>query len=198
MRLLLFSDVHRDLSAVRSLVEMSAGAEVAVCAGDLAVMREGLQEVVDVLSGMEIPSVLVAGNGESNTELVTACKSWPTAHVLHGSGIEIQGVQFWGLGGAIPVTRFGDWSFDLSEDAGHELLVDCPDRGVLVSHSPPFGHVDGHEGQHLGSRSVLDAIIRSKPMLVVCGHIHSCWREESAVGATRVINAGPDGMIVEI
>ena len=177
---------------------MSAGADVAVCAGDLAVKREGLQEVADVLSAIEIPSVLVAGNGESDTELAIACTSWPTAHVMHGSGVEIQGVQFWGVGGAIPVTPFGDWSFDLSEDTGRALLVDCPEGSVLVSHSPPFGHVDQYEGRHLSSRSVLGAIERAEPVLVVCGHIHTCWREESAIGSTRVINAGPDGMIVEI
>ena len=177
---------------------MSVGADVAVCAGDLAVRREGLQEVVDVLSAIAIPSVLVAGNVESDAELATACTGWPTAHVMHGSGVEIQGFQFWGVGAAIPITPFGDWSFDLSEDAGCALLADCPNGSVLVSHSPPFGHVDLYEGRHLGSRSVLGAIKRAEPLLVICGHIHTCWRQESAIGSTRVINAGPDGMIVEI
>lgn len=200
MKLLLFSDVHTDLAAARSLVERSSGVDVAVCAGDLAAMRENLQPVVDVLSGMEGPSVLVAGNGESADELTAACEAagWDDAHVLHGSGVEIQGVPFWGIGGGIPVTPFGSWSWDFSEEEARELLRDCPDEGVLVSHSPPFGHVDVSRGEHLGSRAVLEAVERTEPRLVVCGHIHSCWRQESTVGPSRVINAGPEGMVVEI
>jgi len=198
MRLLLYSDVHRDLDAARTLVSLSDGADLAICAGDLAVMREGLEEVVTLLSGTLIPTVLVAGNGESAGELREACLAWPQSHVLHGGGVDIGGVQFWGVGGAIPETPFGDWSYDFSEDDARTLLDGCPPGGVLVSHSPPFGHVDAAGGQHLGSRAVLEAIERVSPALVVCGHIHGCWREESTIGSTRVINAGPAGMVVDI
>ena len=59
MRLLLFSDVHCDVRAARRLVERSADADALVCAGDLAVMRRGLQTTVDVLAAATCPSVLV-------------------------------------------------------------------------------------------------------------------------------------------
>ncbi len=198
MKLLLFSDVHRDLSAVRQLVAQASDADVAVCAGDLAVMRAGLREVVDALSAISIPCVLVPGNGESDTELADACAHWAESHVLHGSGVEIDGTMFWGIGGAIPITPFGDWSFDLTESEGEGLLSDCPAGAVLVSHSPPYGHVDEVDGQHLGSRAVLEAIRRCSPRLVVCGHIHACWRQESRIASTRVVNAGPKGLTLEI
>jgi Icc-related predicted phosphoesterase len=198
MRLLLFSDVHRNLSAARDLVERSAEVDVAVCAGDLATQRRGLQEVVDILSDMACPTVLVAGNGESDRELSEACARWSEGHVLHGSGITLDGVPFWGVGGAIPVTPFGSWSYDLSEEEGRELLAGCPDGGVLVSHSPPHGHVDESDGRHLGSQAVLEAVESSAPELVVCGHIHGCWGQESLAGPTRIVNAGPRGMMVEI
>jgi len=198
MKLLLFSDVHCDLDAARRLVTRSAEVDVAVCAGDLAVMRQGLGQVVDILSGIGIPTVLVPGNGESTEELARACADWPTAHVLHGSGVEIDGTSFWGVGGAIPVTPFGDWSFDLSEEEGRALLAECPEGAVLVSHSPPWGHVDEAGGRHLGSRAVLEAVERARPTLVACGHIHACWGRESAVGASLILNAGPRGMVVEV
>ena len=200
MRLLLFSDVHTDLEACQSLVHQSAEVDVAVCAGDLAAMREGLQPVVDALSGIEVPTVLVAGNGESADELRAACDEarWESSHVLHGSGVEIEDTWFWGIGGGIPVTPFGPWSWDLSEDEARELLADCPEGGVLVSHSPPYGHVDTSRGEHLGSRAVLETVEEKQPRLVVCGHIHSCWEQESTIGASRVVNAGPEGMVVEV
>jgi uncharacterized protein len=162
------------------------------------VVRQGLQPLVDILAAATVPTVLVAGNGESDEELAAACSGWPAAHVLHGSGCEIGGVPFWGLGGGVPVTPFGSWSFDLSEEEAGVLLEECPEGAVLVTHSPPFGHVDEVGGGHLGSRAILETIERARPRLVVCGHIHACWGQESRVGDTRIVNAGPGGVAVEV
>jgi len=198
MKLLLCSYIHCDEAAAARLVELSADADVLVCAGDLAVMRQGLQDTVDVLSAAPVPTVLVAGNGESAEELRAACAAWKGAHVLHGTGCEIDGVPFWGVGGAIPVTPFGAWSYDIDDVEAEVLLEECPSGGVLVTHSPPLGHVDTSGGQHLGSRIILDAIRRAQPKLAVCGHIHGCWEQESRVGDTRIVNAGPRGVWAEI
>jgi Icc-related predicted phosphoesterase len=198
MRLLLSSDIHCDKAAAKSLVERSADASALVCAGDLAIMRQGLQETVDILSSAPVPTVLVAGNGESAEELRNACEGWSGAHVLHGTGCDIEGLAFWGVGGAIPVTPFGAWSYDLDEVEAAVLLEDCPTGGVLVTHAPPLGHVDQVGGQHLGSRVIREAIRRAQPRLAVCGHIHACWTQESREGATRIINAGPSGVWVDV
>lgn len=198
MRLLLCSDIHCDEKAAQRLVDLSEDADVLVCAGDLAVMRTGLQKTVDVLSAATVPTVLVAGNGESTEELEKACQGWSAAHVLHGSGCEIDGVEFWGVGGAIPVTPFGAWSYDIDDVEATVLLEDCPSGCVLVTHSPPLGHVDRSGGEHLGSKVILDAIRRAKPKLAVCGHIHGCWTEESREGPTRIVNAGPQGVWAEV
>ena len=196
MKLLVFSDLHRDRDAARSLVERSGEADVLVGAGDFAVMRHGLDIVIDILRAIDKPIVLVPGNGESDVELREACAGWGSAHVLHGEGVTLEGVPFYGIGGGIPVTPFGDWSFDLTEDQAHEMLVACPKGGVLVSHSPPHGHVDDAEGRHLGSHAVLETIQRASPRLVVCGHIHGCWGKRSTLGPTLVLNAGPEGQLL--
>jgi len=198
MRLLLSSDIHCDLNAARDLAARASEADVLVCAGDLAVMRTGLRKTVDVLATTTTPTVLVAGNGESAEELASACEGWRAAYVLHGSGCSFAGIDFWGVGGAIPVTPFGDWSYDLSEEEGAALLEGCPDGAVLVTHSPPHGHLDGARGRHLGSRAVLETIRRAQPRLVVCGHIHGHWTEESWEGETHIVNAGPGGVWVEL
>jgi Icc-related predicted phosphoesterase len=198
MRLLLSSDIHCDLEAAEALVAQARSVDVFVCAGDLAVTRRGLQGTVDVLSEIDVPAVLVAGNGESDVELSAACAAWSSAHVLHGTGCEIGGIPFWGLGGAIPITPFGSWSFDLSEEEADALLDDAPHGCVLVTHSPPFGHVDQVGGAHLGSRSIARTVERTAARLSVCGHIHGCWTQESRLGATRIVNAGPRGVVVEL
>ena len=198
MKILVFSDLHRDKVAARSLVERSGEADILIGAGDFAVMRHGVDDVIKILKEVDKPTVLVPGNGESDVELREACTGWASAHVLHGEGVELEGVPFYGIGGGIPVTPFGEWSFDLTEDEADVMLTGCPNDGVLISHSPPYGHVDEDGGRHLGSHAVLDAIERATPRLVVCGHIHGCWGKRSTVGETLVLNAGPEGELLEL
>ncbi len=195
-RLLLFSDVHGDHDACRHLVDRASEVDVVVGAGDFCVMRRGLGATIDILSAIETPTVLVPGNSESAEELRAACRGWAAAHVLHGDGVTLQGVDFFGIGGGIPVTPFGAWSYDLTEAQGEDLLADCPEGGVLVAHAPPRGVVDrDSRGQPLGSTAIRAAIERCAPQLAVCGHIHGSWGERDTIGATTVINAGPQGQV---
>ena len=197
MKLLAFSDLHRDRERAEHLVELASEADVVVGAGDYATIRIGLERTIETLSVIATPTVLVPGNAESDTELWRACSAWPSADVLHGQAKEIAGVQFFGLGGGVPPTPF-PWSFDLSEDEAAGKLELCPEGAVLVVHAPPKGYVDEVHGRHRGSRSILEVIERKRPVLVVCGHIHQCWGGETAIGITPVVNVGPEGRLLEI
>ena len=199
MRLLLFSDVHRDAASAYRLVELAKQVDVVVGAGDFATMRCGLEEIVDVLRTIDVPTVLVPGNSESYSELSAACLDWPAAKVLHGSGIHLQGEEFWGIGGAVPETPFGAWSYDFSEVDARSLLADCPQQAILVSHSPPKGILDvSSTGQSLGSVAVREVIDDKQPKLVVCGHIHESGGRSDQTQATSVVNAGPTGLIWDL
>ncbi|HHM12719.1 MAG TPA: hypothetical protein ENJ16_04135, partial [Planctomycetaceae bacterium] len=156
MELLLFSDLHRDREAARALVDVAQQEpiDVAVGAGDFASVREGLEDVLTVLQDMPCPVVLVPGNAETDEELRRAVAGWDGMHVLHGQSVQIEDVVFFGLGGAVPVTPFGAWSFDLDEETAAAMLEACPSSAVLVTHAPPFGAVDtSSAGKHLGSRA---------------------------------------------
>lgn len=193
MRILAFSDLHRDLETAGALVERSGDFDVVVGAGDFASVHEGLTETIAALSGIETPTVLVPGNNETADALREAVADWPAATVLHGESAEIAGATFFGLGAGIPTTPW-DWSFDLSDEEAEELLADCPAGAVLVVHSPPQGHCDrSSAGEHLGSHAILDAIATKQPPLTVCGHIHEAWGERSQVGPTEIANLGPAG-----
>jgi len=197
VKLLAFSDLHRDLAQAARLVEASDGADAMLAVGDLASVHSGLTETVDALRGIECPVVMVPGNNETDAALREACEGWDAATVLHGEATEIGGVTIFGLGGGIPVTPW-DWSFDLTEEAAAGLLEDCPEGALLAVHSPPYGHVDTSSGRHLGSRAVLDAIEAKAPSLALCGHIHESWGEEARIGPTLIVNLGPSGRTFEI
>ncbi len=198
MKLLAFSDLHRDLGQAAALVEMSAEADVVIGAGDFASVHEGLGETIDALAGIDAPTILVPGNNETEAALREAASGWSAATVLHGGGATIDGIEFYGLGAGIPVTPW-DWSFDLDDEAAAEMLAACPEGAVLVLHSPPQGHCDSNgSGDHFGSPALLAAIEDKQPRLSVCGHIHESWGCESRVGDTPLHNLGPKGTWLQI
>jgi len=198
MRILAFSDLHCDLDQAAKLTELSGDVDVVVGAGDFASVHQGLEETIDALSGITVPTVLVPGNNETEDALRGAAAGWEAATVLHGEGTEIAGQAFYGLGGGIPVTPWG-WSFDLDEDEAAAKLAGLPEGAFLVVHSPPKGHCDsGEGGPHFGSTAILSAIEAKQPVVAVCGHIHEAWGQVSQVGSTEVRNLGPSGTIIEI
>jgi Icc-related predicted phosphoesterase len=199
MRLLLFSDLHCDTHAAGKLVEQARDVDIVVGAGDFATVRRGINLTIDVLKAIDRPAVLVPGNAETEAELRTACQVWEHAHVLHGSGVVIEGVPFYGLGGGVPVTPFGAWSYDFTEEQATALLAGCPQGCVLVSHSPPKGAVDiSSRNQSLGSGALRAVIEQKQPALVVCGHIHESAGQTARIGATVVVNAGPRGIVWDL
>ena len=198
MRLLAFSDLHRDLDQAAQLVEMSADADVVIGAGDFASVHEGLEETLAPLAAIEKPTLLVPGNNETEAALREAAAGWGSATVLHGGGATVDGTEFFGLGAGVPVTPW-DWSFDLDDEAAAAMLAACPEGAVLVLHSPPKGHCDqSGAGDHLGSEALLAAIEEKRPRLAVCGHIHESWGCESRIGDTPVRNLGPTGHLIEL
>jgi Icc-related predicted phosphoesterase len=199
MKLLLFSDLHSDFRAAAKLIQLSAEVDVVVGAGDFCNVRRGLEDIIQALSQIQRPTVLVPGNAENDKELNHACRLWKKAFVLHGKLATIDGIQFYGIGGGIPVTPFGSWSFDLTEEQAKKLLQDCPFGGVLLSHSPPKGLLDlSSDGRSLGSTAVKEAIEAKQPRLVVCGHIHGSAGQVERMDQTTVVNAGPRGIIWDL
>jgi Icc-related predicted phosphoesterase len=195
VRLLAFSDIHRDLDQARRIAEMARGADVVVAAGDFGSIHRGVERLIDMLVVIETPTVLVPGNNETDDELRDACGGWRAATVLHGSGVEIDGVSFWGLGGGIPTTPW-PWSFDLTEEEAEAKLAQAPAGGVLVVHSPPKGHLDGP--RELGSEAILRAIEQKRPEVAIFGHIHEDGGKEDRLGPTRLYNVGPEGTFIDV
>ena len=190
MKILAFSDLHMARGRAVALVKASAEADLVIGAGDFCNMRQGLAEAMTMLEGIAAPVVAVPGNAESAKELAAAAP--PGMTVLHGAGTEHAGIRIFGLGGGVPVTPFGPWSWDLTEAAATDLLARCDKADILVTHSPPRGVADVTSGgQSVGSTAIRAAIERIRPRLAFCGHIHDSWGREGMVGPTRAVNLGP-------
>lgn len=201
MKILAFSDLHRDLDQAALLTEMAAEADLVIGAGDFASLHEGLPGTIKALAGIEKPALLVPGNNETEQALRDDATAWPSARVLHGEAFELDGVRFFGLGGGIPTTPW-DWSFDLfDEEAAEQLEKMQSGIDVLILHSPPRDACDSSgapDSPHFGSPALRAAIEAKQPKLVVCGHIHEAWGQRAEIGASRIANLGPKGTFFEV
>ncbi|UAB89223.1 metallophosphoesterase family protein [Ruegeria sp. SCSIO 43209] len=190
MRVLAFSDLHMARNRAADLVVASAEADLVIGAGDFCNARRGLKEAMQMLSGIAAPLILVPGNAESAEELTAAAPEG--AHVLHGTGMTLDGLRLFGLGYGVPVTPFGDWSCDLTEAEASELLDRCEAADVLIAHSPPKGYGDvTSQDVSVGSTAVRDAVERIQPDFVFCGHIHDSWGYRGMLGRSQIANLGP-------
>jgi uncharacterized protein len=195
MKLLLFSDLHCNSDAAESILERAPAFDIAIGAGDFANAHHGIDTCIDILRHMTIPTVVCPGNNESYEELHEACRGWEGVHVLHGTSTTIFGVPIFGIGGGIPMTPFGSWSYDFTEEQSRAMFAKCPERAIIVSHSPPKGILDrSSSGQHLGSTTLFEMIAVKKPPLIVCGHIHACGGLVERFGDCTIVNAGPLGV----
>ncbi len=190
MRILAFSDLHMARNRAAEIVTASTDTDLVIGAGDYCNMRQGLDEAMEMLTGISAPLVLIPGNAESAGELLDAVPEG--VHVLHGTGMTLDGLRLFGLGYGVPPTPFGEWSCDMTEAEATELLDRCDATDILITHSPPKGHGDTTSmGEAVGSVSVLDAIERLQPQFSLHGHIHDSWGYRGTIGRTQVANLGP-------
>lgn len=190
MKVLAFSDLHLARGRATDLVTASAEADLVIGAGDYCNGRQGLDDAMAMLSDISAPLVLVPGNAESAEELADAAPDG--VHVLHGTGMTLDGLRLFGMGYGVPVTPFGDWSCDLTEAEAAELLARCESADILIVHSPPKGYGDTtSQGLSVGSTAVRDSVERLQPGFAFCGHIHDSWGYRGQIGRTQVANLGP-------
>jgi|GEM_PF-47507 len=81
-------------------------------------------------------------------------------------------------------------SFDENEIKNFLSLIDNAEKGIILSHSPPYGALDKLDGlPHIGSHSVRYGITKFKPRIVLCGHFHELIGK-SKINDTIIFNPG--------
>ncbi|MEP2471162.1 MAG: metallophosphoesterase [Paracoccaceae bacterium] len=192
MKVLAFSDLHRDKDAATALVAASAEADVVVGTGDFATKRIGAAETLEILAQCRVPVILTHGNHDDPDEVQRICSKNPNLHYLHGTSMTVGGVSFFGLGGEIPSRNTFSWNAAETEEHAAQMLQKCPSDAVLVTHTPPYGIADLQKnGDHEGSDAILKAAQSNKLKILLCGHIHHAWGSSGQIGTTAVQNLGP-------
>ena len=192
MKLVCISDTH---SLHRRIPDIPDG-DVLIHAGDCLGQGtlENVRDFNDWLGTLpHRHKIVVAGNHDwafqETPEL--ARQALTEAIYLEDSGVEIEGVRFWGS----PWTPvFMNWAFMLQRgESLYEKWQLIPDNtDVLITHGPPKGIGDevmlGSNALNVGCEQLLDRIQQLLLKAHVFGHIHEGYGEYLQ-GETRLINA---------
>lgn len=190
MRLVLISDTHMTHKAM-----FLPEGDVLIHAGDFTNSGSSA-ETADALwwfrNQPHKHKICIAGNHdfafETDSDDCTTILG-PDVHYLEGTGVEIEGVKFWGS----PVQpEFHDWAFNRSKKYRSTYWDENlpEDTDVLITHCPPRQILDwNYLGEYVGCKHLRRNVIeRVKPKLHVFGHIHEA-RGGDHVNGVDFINA---------
>ena len=190
MKVVCISDTH----TFENEIEVPDG-DVLIHAGDATI--EGSPEEVAAFGWWldaqpHKHKIVIAGNHdwlfERVPEQARYLINFPGVHYLQDSGVEINGVRFYGSPWQ---PRFHDWAFNVDRGAAIKQKWDrIPKCDVLITHGPPYSILDYTKwGEpRLGCEELLRAVTRVGPRLHVFGHIHGGYGE-FALRDVHFINA---------
>ena len=197
IKALVFSDIHNDRPALEKL--MAIDADVYFSGGDLVSWARGLDKMGDVMKQRGERVYVLPGNHESASDIARFCERFGFVN-FHGATAQIGGIRFAGLGYSTitPFDTPGEYGED--EIAQHLGKFAAWKPQVLVCHSPPLNTPLDRikEGLHGGSRAVHEFIQQHQPAHFFCGHIHEAAGVVIQMGATRAMNVGKSGYLLEV
>jgi len=197
LKLLIFSDIHQDWKTLEDL--LSVEADYYIAAGDLVSWAKGLEACGKILQARAERVYVLPGNHESAAQIADFCARFGL-HSFHERHFQAGQWTVAGLGYSNP-TPFNTPG-EYSEMQLAERLERFSELShlILVCHCPPYGTALDRIRQdlHAGSRAVRDFIERHQPDWFFCGHIHEAQGTETRMGATRAINVGKKGYLLEL
>lgn len=196
MKVLVFSDIHSDATALARLV--ATPADYYFCAGDLVNWGRQLDAMAEILKPLGDRLFLIPGNHESASQITDLCNRFGFRD-FHGGHVELGGYLFTGLGYSNP-TPFdtpGEYSEAELEEKLHAF--DGLSPTVSICHAPPHGTMLDRitNLKHAGSRAVREFLQREKPRYFFCGHIHEAAGVTEKLGNTSAMNVGKRGYLLD-
>jgi Icc-related predicted phosphoesterase len=197
VKILLYSDIHSDLAALRRLMAIEADAYF--CAGDLVNMKETMDAAGEILRPKADRTYIIPGNHESADQIAEFAKEYGLTD-LHSRSVTLDGVHLAALGysNITPFNTPGEYT----ETEIADRLAPFTDLKplVLICHCPPKDTpLDrAGEGLHFGSPAVRTFIDQHQPARFYCGHIHEAAGIEAQLGQTPGLNIGKRGHLLDL
>ncbi len=172
MRIYAVADIHGRTDRFQRIRQKAAEteADVLVMAGDIGGLFSQKRAVRE-MDRMPIPVLAVRGNSDRK-QMETDWHTAANISSLHLRKVFFQDIAFSGIGGTFLLPfesrlRFSEKSYVSNPYSFFQ------DVAVMVVHPPPRGVLDKAFGRfHSGSPAVRELVLRNKPSLLLCGHIH--------------------------
>lgn len=196
MRLLCITDLHGKSDALKRILAETNTADAILLGGDITHFGspQDVQQIVSTIESLGKPVLAVAGNCDS------AAIDQRLAQIgvsLHGRGVALESIGLQGVSGIPPwnsrMYQFTEEELAEALQAGYAQLPDGLPHAVLAHVPPRKTAVDRiFLGCHVGSTALREFVQRTKPRLVICGHVHE-GRGIDKIGPTTIVNCGRGG-----
>ena len=201
MKILIFSDIHEDVRALKSI--MAQPADLYIAAGDLATFGRGLNRCGEVLEPLGERLWVLPGNHETHDETRAFCEKFGFVdfHRQVRPLESAKGITQWAGLGYSNITPFDTPGEYTEEEIARALAAFDGIRPLyLVVHFPPLDtKLDEYSrGKHAGSPALREWVLREQPVRLFCGHIHEAAGLTDRLGATECINVGKYGHAIDI
>lgn len=207
MKIATIACIHGDVENLMKFLDKMAlhDIDVIICPGDLTDFlipkgfnRQDIAKIIlEELKGLGKNVLTVPGSWDG--DLIDFLKKEKVS--IHAEGKIIDGVGFYGYGGA--KTPFNtpfeptEGEIELGLEKSYSDVKNAKIK-IQVTHAPPNRtKLDTIvSGAHVGSESVRDFIEKKQPNAAVCAHIHES-RGVDDIGKTKIINPGrfPEGYV---
>jgi len=198
MKLLAFTDLHANLTALRR-IEQTVKREkpdILVNLGDFTVFEQNIDAVCKRIAKLHKKQLVLHGNHEeeATAALMAKMHDWT---FCHNKLVEIDGITFVGFGG-------GGFSSEEPEFTRfvrrNESKLKKAETIVLLTHQPPYRTpLDHLYGDYVGNRTFTKFIKQHKNVkLALSGHIHETTGKTGKLNNAFLTNPGPFGKVFKI
>lgn len=164
MKILHLSDTHNYHHRLKYLPE----ADVVVHSGDFCMVGTE-HEALDFFNWFcDLPykhKIFICGNHDDCLYEANIDGLPDNVHQLSNSGIEIEGIKFYG------VPMFLEDCITERQSRNYEKIP-C-DTDILITHSPAYGILDFDDNIHYGSEKLLEKVSTLNLKAYLFGHIHA-------------------------
>jgi len=198
MKFLTFVDLHEDKKGLQELVKRASKPDIdfVICAGDISTFGRGIRIVFRQFNDLGKKMYVIPGNHEEREGLLDAAvQGFPNVVNFHQGMFTIDGYIFLGYGGG---------GFTMEDSSFRKIARQWygeynGEKIILVTHGPPFQtKLDLLHNQHVGNKDYRAFIERISPRVAISGHLHETAGAMDKIGATKLVNPGWEGMVIEL
>ncbi len=199
-KILAIGDLHGDSGLAKRVAKQAEKEKVdlIIIPGDLTWLEQQTTNLLKPFDMLNKKILIMPGNHETMPVISSFEQAYNNVIDMHGKSLKHNNIGFFGAGYSINTGPFWIEENELFNllNQSHKEIKDM-EKKIMITHSHPAGSKSEFSG-FPGSESVLKAIKRFKPQIVITGHIHEAGGLQDNIYGTKVINVARKPFIFEI